>query len=200
MNLRSSVHRKRLRLRALGPLLAGAATLSAAGPRTRPVHWAQPVIGTSLGNCFKVSDDLYRSEQPSESDLPDLQALGIRTVLNLREYHSDSPELAKAGLNLVHYPVAAGSLSDSDMVKILTLLRDAPKPVLVHCWHGSDRTGFTVAGYRMVLQGWTAEAAIDEFREGGFGYHRNFYPKIPKTLSGLDLNALRQRLGVKADP
>jgi tyrosine-protein phosphatase SIW14 len=73
-------------------------------------------------------------------------------------------------------------------------VRDAPKPVLVHCWHGSDRTGSVVAAYRIVFQNWTPAAALDELRHGGFGYHEKWFPNIITLFETLDADALRQRV------
>lgn len=201
MNRNPSSRRQRLKSSRVGMVLLGMASLGGAEtPKVRPVQWAQPVINTSLGNCFKVSADLYRSEQPTVSDIADLKALGIRTILNLREYHDDDPKLQEAGFQLIHDPVAAGSLTEVDMVRILGRIRDAQKPVLVHCWHGSDRTGFTVAGYRMVFQGWNVAESVEEFKLGGFGYHKRFYPKLPVTLGALDVPLIQKQLGITPTP
>ena len=56
------------------------------------------------------------------------------------------------------------------LYEVITIRR-ASGPVLVHCLHGSDRTGTIVAMYRIVEQGWTREAAIAEMTGGGYGYH-----------------------------
>jgi tyrosine-protein phosphatase SIW14 len=169
------------------PILAAADTI-----RERPLRWAQPVISTTISNCFKVSGDVYRAEQPAQKDIPDLKKLKIRTLLNLREYHSDDEVFRHSGLRLMHLPLAAGSLDQADLISALKMLREAEKPVLIHCWHGSDRTGFVVAGYRIVFQSWTREEAIEELRLGGFGYHSDVYPNIIKTLRELDVEAVRK--------
>ena len=43
--------------------------------------------------------------------------------------------------------------------------------VLVHCYHGADRTGIVIAFYRMIYQNWTPADAKAEMLQGGFGYH-----------------------------
>lgn len=79
-------------------LLLLAVFCAADAVKVRPGNWAQPIVGSSLGNFYKVSDELYRSEQPSASDIPDLKAFGIKTILSLRHYYHDScyPNIAKA--------------------------------------------------------------------------------------------------------
>lgn len=46
--------------------------------------------------------------------------------------------------------------------------------MVVHCWHGSDRTGAVIAAYRIVQQGWSQHDAIDEMINGGYGFHPIF--------------------------
>jgi protein tyrosine/serine phosphatase len=65
---------------------------------------------------------------------------------------------------------------------------------MVHCWHGSDRTGSVVAAYRIVFEGWTTAAALDELRHGGFGYHERWFPNIVELFETLDADELRQRV------
>ena len=163
-------------------------------PRTRPVEWSVPVIQSSLDNGFRVSADLFRCEQPAVRDVPDLKALGVRTLLNLRDHHKDSPDFAKAGFRLLAEPMNASDVTVDQLAAALRQFRDAPKPVLVHCWHGSDRTGVFVAAYRVVFENWTREAALDEFRHGGFGFHEKWFPNLVKLLETLDVEALRKRV------
>ncbi len=165
-----------------------------AAPRPRPAEWATPIIGCSLENAYRVSDELYRCEQPSTGDVADLQALGIRSVLNLRKHHRDPDAFAAAGLQLLAQPMDAGQVTEDLLVAALRQFHAAPKPVVVHCWHGSDRTGVFVAAYRIVFQGWSSAAAIDEFRHGGYGYHARWYPNLVELLTNLDGAALRARM------
>ena len=165
-----------------------------AGPRLRPLNWATPVINSTLQNCYRVSDDLYRCEQPEERNIADLRALGIRSILNLRRYNTDPVTLERAGFSLLLQRMEADDLTIDDLVNALRRFRDAPKPVLVHCWHGSDRTGSVVAAYRIVFQEWTPEAAVDEFRHGGFGYHERWFPNLLKLLGSIDAKELRRRV------
>lgn len=183
----------------LAAIVSAEPAAAAAGP-ARPVAWAEPVAGTTLGNCFRVGADLYRSHQPQGDDLPALQALGIRSLLDLRRHHADDPRFARAGLVLLREGMRAGDVSVAELIRALRQFRAAPKPVLVHCRHGSDRTGFFIAGYRIVCEGWSADAAIDELRRGGYGYHAVWYPNIVRVLRSLDVAAVRRRVFAPDDP
>ena len=175
-------------------LLSIAAAFADPGPRERPAHWAVPIINSSFENCYRVSPELYRCEQPGKNDIAALQALGIRSILNLRHYNTDSSALARAGFKLLVQRMEADELTIDDLVAGLRQIREAPKPVMLHCWHGSDRTGSVVAAYRIVFQGWTPADALDELRFGGYGYHEKTFPNIIKLFETLDAAELRRRV------
>lgn len=177
------------------PLLCACWSTAAADPRTRPVRWAQPVPGTPLENLHQVSAELYRCEQPSAADMRALAALGIRSVVNLRAFHSDRDEVAGTALELREVPMHADALEHAELVLALRALLDAPKPVVVHCWHGSDRTGAVVAAWRVALEGWTPAEALDEMTAGGFGHHER-YDNLRALVLALDPAELRSELGL----
>lgn len=161
------------------------------GVRVRPTEWAQPVIGSPLGNFFMVSTNLYRAEQPSDKDMEMLQAFGVKSVLNLRDHHNDTNRAVKTTLALYQVEMNAGAVDTESVKKALAILRTAPKPVLVHCWHGSDRTGLVVALYRITEQNWSREKAIDELEHGGYGYHEKLFPNIVTFIKNVDLKTLK---------
>jgi tyrosine-protein phosphatase SIW14 len=179
-------------------ITAGCAT-SADGPRVRPATWAQPVVGAEVGNWFQVAPELYRCEQPSKAGMRQLEAFGIKSLVNLRSFHSDADEIAGTGLVLAEVPVDAGDLTYAELVAALKAVIGSPKPVAVHCWHGSDRTGAVVAGWRIAMQGWTPAAALDEMVNGGYGHHA-IYGNLRTLVGGLDAARLRADLGLPAAP
>lgn len=162
--------------------------------RQRPIEWAQPVIGAGLKNFNKVSETVYRSEQPDDDAFAALAKFGIKEVLNLREFHSDDDEAKGLILKLHRLTFATGSITQRQIVQALQIIKDAQGPLLVHCWHGSDRTGAVVASYRIVFQGWTKEQALDELKNGGFGYHAKIYPNIVDLIKSLDVARIRNEL------
>ena len=165
----------------------------------RPAEWAAPVNGAAVKNCYKVTDEIYRSAQPAGETAGSLKAIGIKSILNLRHYHpEDSEEFKKAGIILYSYKMDAGSASVKDLTDALRIIQNAPKPILIHCHYGSDRTGFIIAGYRIVIMGWTAEKAIEELRKGGYGYHELEFPNIMKTLREMDPQAVRNAVILKS--
>ncbi|MCL1922023.1 MAG: tyrosine-protein phosphatase [Kiritimatiellaeota bacterium] len=175
-------------------LLSGCFTFTPLPTDERPAAWAQPVPDAHLGNFYQVTPDLYRAHYPSgEKDLRDLLNAGIATVINLRAHTSADATIAAAGLVTHTYKMNAGAVSQDDLEHVLRLILGSPKPVLVHCWHGADRTGFIIASYRIVCQGWSKEEAIREMRHGGFNSHR-IYASMADILRSLDTEALQSRI------
>ena len=158
---------------------------------------AQAVELEGVENLHRVSAELYRSGQPTPVGFTNLQTLGIRSVLNLREYHKDTRRARHTDLHLMAYPVAAGQVTAADIENCLNLIAQAPKPVLVHCWHGSDRTGIVVAAYRIVFEGYSVQAAEAEFRTETYGHHEFWYGNLVELLRSTDWQAMRQKLHKK---
>ena len=165
-------------------------------PRMRPESWAKPIINAELENFYKVSDKLYRSEQPDKDAFTELQTMGIKAVLNLRQHHSDRNNARKTKIKLHHLRLSARNLTQEQIYQALKIIQQSDSPILIHCWHGSDRTGAVAAAYRMVFQNWSAKQAIDEFKDGGYGYHDWAFPNLIELLETLDVNGLRTKLGM----
>lgn len=145
-----------------------------------------------LSNFARVSDVLYRGAQPTAEGFRTLKGLGIKTVINLRSLHSDRTLLAGTGLRYVHLRAKAWHPEDEDIAQALRIIRDpAHQPVFVHCQHGADRTGVTVAAYRIVEQGWTTAAAAAELP--GFRFHP-IWTQVTQYLGRFDGPAMQQRV------
>jgi protein tyrosine/serine phosphatase len=167
------------RLQAIGLILAACLVMNglpAEGnkPKTaRPASWAQPISLEGVPNLYKVSDMLYRSGQPTAAGMKRLEQLGIKTVVNLRSFHSDKDKLRGTKLVGEAIPMKAWHADDAEAVRFLRIAENpARAPILVHCEHGADRTGMMIAIYRIVVQGWTKDAAIREMVDGGYGFQR----------------------------
>lgn len=162
---------------------------SAAPQALRPAEWAQPLAATGMKNFYRIDAKLYRSAQPDKAGFAEIKRLGITTVLNLRDFRSDD-EAQGLGLNLQRIEMEAGEITIPQLVAALRIIHTADGPVLIHCWHGSDRTGTVSAAYRIVMQGWSKEAAIDELVNGGYGYH-SIYDNIPTLLRQVDVATIK---------
>ena len=70
--------------------------------QSRPEKWAKPIKLAGVPNFHKVSDTLYRSEQPTAEGMQNLKAMGIETIINLRSYNTDRAEIGETGLAYEH--------------------------------------------------------------------------------------------------
>lgn len=157
---------------------------------------SQKIEISGFNNLYKVDEHLYRSEQPDSKGMLELQSLGIGTVLNVRNFKNDDAELKGTNMELIHLPMRASEISYDDMVDALKKIKISSKKVLIHCKHGSDRTGCIVAAYRMAFCGWTKEQAINEFLDPRFGYHQTWFPNILKLLNTFDVEKLKKDVAI----
>jgi protein tyrosine phosphatase (PTP) superfamily phosphohydrolase (DUF442 family) len=155
--------------------------------------WAAPVESRHLKNAYKLDDKLFRSAQPSREGFQEAEGMGITDVLNLREYHSDKGAAEGLGLVLHHVASEADEIGDVEIVSALRVIKQARGPVLVHCWHGSDRTGAVCAMYRIVFNHWPKEDAIDEMVNGGFGFHP-MYENIVQYIRSADVDRIKEKV------
>lgn len=143
-----------------------------------------------------VSEGVYRGAQPETAeDYDDLQALGVRTILNLRGTGSavarEKALWEKRGLNFRHVALPGFVVpSEKDIERALATLGD-PKlqPVFVHCQLGKDRTGLVVGLHRVQHEGMDPEVAYAEMTEFGFnpwliGLSMYYWAHVPAGRGG----------------
>jgi protein tyrosine/serine phosphatase len=121
-----------------------------------------------------VDKKFYRSAQPDANGFKALATgHGVRTVISLRAFNSDRPLTRGLDLRLARFPIHTWHIEREDVVGALRTLRLTTRegPTLLHCQHGADRTGMIVALYRVLYQGWSKDAALDEMHNGNFGFH-----------------------------
>ena len=177
---------------------SGCATTCGGGTtlKERPAEWAQPYLLAGVCNLHKVSPDLYRSAQPTAEGMANLKANGITTVVNLRSFHSDRDEIGDTKLKYKHIYMKAWHPEEEDIIEFLRIVSNPDNtPVLVHCQHGSDRTGTMCALYRIIVQGWPKTKAIDEMRCGGFGFHK-IWEDLAAWINRLNLEEIRTKAGI----
>ena len=126
-------------------------------------------------NLYQVDDKLFRSEQLIADDKMVVQSLGIKSVINLRYFNRDENEklFSDDEMTLINHPLLTWRVKPEQIAQVLWTIEQQQRKgaVLVHCYHGADRTGTIVGMYRIIYQGWTIEQAKREMQEGGFGYH-----------------------------
>ncbi len=167
---------------------------SAANTGPRPTEWATPVAVIGLPNLHRVDVNLYRSAQPLDGSGEALKKLGIKTVLNLREHDQDIMLRKTQGIGFKRYPLHTWDIDDRDILAVLKIITNPDnQPILVHCAHGADRTGLMMASYRMIVQGWTKEAARSEMKQGEYEYHP-VWKNIDRRITKMDIAKMRAEL------
>jgi protein tyrosine/serine phosphatase len=162
--------------------------------------WA---IGLQLvGNIHVVEDGiLYRSAQLSGQKLATVvNAYGIKSVINLRgengglRWYDDEMEVTAAH-GASHFDVRMSALRDTDdatVTQLMEILRTAPRPLLIHCESGSDRTGLAAALYERFINERPAEVAAGQisFRYGHFPWLGNRTVAMDRTYWRLAADGL----------
>ncbi|MDG5495543.1 dual specificity protein phosphatase family protein [Niveispirillum sp. BGYR6] len=115
-----------------------------------------------------IPQELYRSAQPSPAQITAYAAAyGIRSIVNLRGpnpgrdwYDAERATAQLLGIQHVDFAMSAKRpLDDARAAQLIALLRAVPKPVLIHCQAGADRTGLASALYLAAVAGQGEEAA-----------------------------------------
>jgi protein tyrosine/serine phosphatase len=124
------------------------------------------------GNFHAVKDGaFYRSAQLNKDELQSaIREHKIRSVLNLRGAHPgqawyDEELAVSRALGVAHYDYSLSAhrfVTREQIGEVLGIVRDAPKPLLVHCKSGADRTGLVSALYRFAGEGASADQADRE--------------------------------------
>jgi protein tyrosine/serine phosphatase len=154
----------------------GAAAARAASGESGPV-----------ANFAQVAPGIFRGAQPDPDGFRALKERGVKTIVNLRSKHDDRVDAEPLGMSVVTIPMSAKlKLDPPDDDEIRTFLAavtdPARQPVFVHCAEGRDRTGVMCAVYRMEVEGWTPERALEEMRS--FGWHDETYREIGAFVAG----------------
>ncbi|UHS57080.1 dual specificity protein phosphatase family protein [Agrobacterium vaccinii] len=113
-------------------------------------------INQLTGNFHEVlPGELYRSAQPSGSDVEAYaRQFGIKTIINLRDenpkgwYGQEKSAADANGVAMIDFPMSsARELPQYRAEELVRMMKDAPKPILIHCEHGANRTGLASAIY-----------------------------------------------------
>lgn len=125
-----------------------------------------------IKNFGQMDDRFYRGAQPKEEDYKTLAALGIKTVIDLRQDPKDyeKPAVEALGMRYVNIP-----MSDKDYPKasdIDAFIKLAANPetgkFYVHCAGGRHRTGVIGAVYRFINYNWTYDQVYKEMKDYDF--------------------------------
>lgn len=168
-------------------------------PMPRPDNWANVIQKDN--NFYQVDNQLFRSEQLTETDIGLLKTQGIDTIVNLRFFNRDKNDehLDNQDFTLINRPLLTWAVKPKQLAEILFTIENQQKQgkkVLVHCYHGADRTGIVVAMYRIIYQNWTIDQAKQEMQQGGYGYHK-IWKNLANLLTEEKVAEVKQQLAKK---
>ena len=149
-------------------------------------------------NFYRVDELLFRSAQLDGSYAAKLHELGIKSIVNLRHFSRGGDKRAFGDqFWLTNKPLQSWEIKPAQIADVLRTIRERQKEgaVLVHCYHGADRTGLVVAMYRVIYQGWSLDAARSEMIDGGYGFH-SMWQDIAGFLTPQNEALVRAELGI----
>ena len=125
-----------------------------------------------IKNFGQMNEQFYRGAQPKESDYQALAALGIKTVIDLR----DDPEsyekrnVEALGMRYVNIPMNDKSYPRSEQINAFLKLAGEPAigKFFVHCAGGRHRTGVMGAVYRFTHDHWNYDQVYTEMKSYDF--------------------------------
>jgi len=174
--------------------LVGCITSPTISSEQRPQNWAQSLYPSH--NFYQISPQVFRSEQPNTELIPQLKAHDIDVVINLRSRNKDLTVLPSKDFKLVHIPIHTWAMSREDLLQVMRQIQQAKalnQKVLIHCYHGSDRTGASIAMYRIIFENWPIADALNEMKHGGYGFHP-IWIHIEKIFSPENVKWIQQQL------
>ncbi|MFK7750917.1 MAG: protein tyrosine phosphatase family protein [Sedimentitalea sp.] len=100
-------------------------------------------------NWRRISDEITTSGQPSETQLSEIQALGVTHILNLGPHHNtgalddEASSVAALGMEYVYIPVEFESPTDEDFAKFCAAVeRLQHTQIHVHCIYNARVSAF----------------------------------------------------------
>lgn len=113
------------------------------------------------GNFHVITPgDAYRSAQLDRDELEYyIKKYNIRSILNLRGENPNTSwyteELrVSAEQNVKHYDIALSASrkpTDEEVQRLIKIFRSAPRPILIHCQAGADRSGLAAAMWKVIV-------------------------------------------------
>jgi protein tyrosine phosphatase (PTP) superfamily phosphohydrolase (DUF442 family) len=177
-------------------LFAATIAVTAQESTNRPANWAQKVKLAGITNCYKVTTNLYRGAQPTMDGMKLLKTMGVKTVINLRAWHSDKDKVAGTGLKSVRFEMEPWQGDEEEVIQFLKIVTDTNNlPAFVHCERGADRTGMMCAMYRITVCGWSKPEAIAEMKGGGFGFNP-VWQELVTFIEKADIDEIKRRAGL----
>jgi len=153
-------------------MLASLITLSIAASASARPGQDNKFPNIKIKNFGQMDERFYRGAQPSVEDIKDLAALGIKTIVDLRDDPRgyEKSEAENLGMRYINIPMSDSKYpKQEDIDNFLKLVNDpASGKFYVHCAGGRHRTGVMGAVYRYNLYGWNYDQVYKEMKDYDF--------------------------------
>lgn len=127
---------------------------------------------TSIKNFGQMDDHFYRGAQPKEEDYKDLKAIGVRTVIDLRDDPAayEKRDVEALGMQYVNIPMSDKEYPKEEQIAAFLKLVDDPATgtFYLHCAGGRHRTGVMGAVYRFTHSHWNYDQVYKEMKDYDF--------------------------------
>ena len=137
---------------------------------------AANAVNVRIKNFGQMDDRFYRGAQPGKQDYKDLAALGIKTVIDLREDPEpyEKPLVEAQGMKYVNIPMMGKKYPTVEATDafLKTINDPATGKFFVHCAGGRHRTGAMGAVYRFQFYDWNFDQVYQEMK------HYDFYTRF----------------------
>lgn len=145
----------------------------AATPATPAATNATPNISeVTIKNFGQMDERFFRGAQPKEKQYKELAAIGIKTIIDLRDdpEEYEKREAEANGMRYVHMPMIAKKYPKAETIEEFLKLVDDPSTgkFFVHCAGGRHRTGVIGAVYRFNHYKWNFDQVYSEMKKYDF--------------------------------
>jgi len=125
-----------------------------------------------IKNFGQMDDRFFRGAQPQEGDYQSLAALGIKTVVDLRDNPTDYEKrsVEALGMRYINIPMSDKDYPPAAQIEQFLKLVDDPQTgrFFVHCAGGRHRTGVMGAVYRFNHYNWNFDQVYKEMKDYDF--------------------------------
>jgi hypothetical protein len=156
-------------IRVLGRAFAGSILLLLCGCVYVSRHTIEGACSNDLGSpihnfCVVTPGMLWRGPHPDASDATWLLEHGVGSIVSLQlndqrafedvalsqDFSHSVPYFQVPGFSPIQ--VLSSSQVDNHVALFLAIMKQAPKPIYVHCRAGVDRTGVVTAAYEVIVE------------------------------------------------
>jgi protein tyrosine phosphatase (PTP) superfamily phosphohydrolase (DUF442 family) len=129
-------------------------------------------IQIGIKNFGQMDARFYRGAQPREKDYKALAAIGIKTVIDLRNdpQSYERPLVESLGMKYINIPMVSKKYPTPEVTEMFlkTISDPATGKFFVHCAGGRHRTGAMGAVYRYQFYHWNFDQVYKEMKQYDF--------------------------------